>query len=198
MEIVYIVALEGELPQQTDMDIRYCGVGKVNAAHATMKAIADGAKKIVNFGTAGLVKRNKGLEGLVQVSHIVQRDMQAEPQAPRGTTPFETYATNLKLGLAPNIIEHGQIQLVIGADPVVRLGTGDSFVMDHDDWFNTASVDIVDMEAYAIAKCCALESVEFECYKWISDFADENAAETWEQNQADGAEAFLNLVKKRL
>ncbi|OUX06158.1 MAG: hypothetical protein CBE00_08425 [Planctomycetaceae bacterium TMED240] len=196
--IVYIVALEGELPQQSDMDIRYCGVGKVNAAHATMKAIADGATKIVNFGTAGLIKRNKGHEGLVQVSHIVQRDMQAEPQAPRGTTPFESYATNLKLGLAPNIIEHGQIQLIIGADPVVRLGTGDSFVMEHDDWFNKASVDIVDMEAYAIAKCCALEAVEFECYKWISDFADENAAETWEQNQADGADAFLNMVKKRL
>ena len=32
MSIVYIVALESELPKQHDMDIRYCGVGKVNAA----------------------------------------------------------------------------------------------------------------------------------------------------------------------
>ena len=31
MEIVYIVAPK-ESYQQTDMDIRYCGVGKVNAA----------------------------------------------------------------------------------------------------------------------------------------------------------------------
>ena len=69
--------------------------------------------------------------------------------------------------------------------------------MEHDEWFNKAGVDIVDMEAHAIAKCCALEGVEFECYKWILDFADENAAETWEQTKADGAEA-PDLVKKRL
>ena len=82
MEIVYIVAPEGEPPTNrhghTLLWRRQSKCGP-----ATMKAIADGAKKIVNFGTAGLVKRNKGLEGLVQVSLIVQRDMQAESSTKR-------------------------------------------------------------------------------------------------------------------
>ena len=38
---------------------------------------ADGATKIVNFGTAGLVCA-KELKGLLKVTHIKERDMQAE------------------------------------------------------------------------------------------------------------------------
>lgn len=196
-KLALIVALETELPNPPEgFTVYYCGVGKVNAAYTTMKAIAEGATKVVNFGTAGLVKHNKGLEGLVQVTDIVQRDMNAEPQAPRGSTPFETYDPIHRINNAPEINDHGPIKLVKG-DNIIRLGTGDSFVMDIDPWFNEARVDIVDMEAYAIAKVCAMEGVEFECWKWISDFADENAAETWEENQSAGANAFLDLVKKR-
>ena len=180
MSIVYIVALESELPQQHDMDIRYCGVGKVNAAHATMKAIADGATKIVNFGTAGLVCK-KDLKGLHKVTHIKERDMQAEPQAPRGVTPFEETPFAGEIELSP-LRE-------------ITLGTGDSFVQAPDQWFDEAQIDIVDMEAYGIAKICAKEQIDFECYKYITDFADEDAMKDWEQNQANGAEAFLNIVK---
>ena len=121
MSIVYIVALESELPKQHDMDIRYCGVGKVNAAHATMKAIADGATKIVNFGTAGLVCA-KELKGLHKVTHIKERDMQAEPQAPRGVTPFEETPFAGEIELSP-LRE-------------ITLGTGDSFVQAPDQWFD--------------------------------------------------------------
>jgi adenosylhomocysteine nucleosidase len=198
---VYLVALQSELPPVEGLDIRYTGVGKVNAAHATMKAIANGAKRIVNFGTAGLVKPNKKhLVGqLLKVSYIVQRDMIAEPQAPRGTTPFETFGANKGSGLSPVILDHGKIdtKLYDNDDMPVTLGTGDSFVMEPDPWFNKAEVDVVDMEAYAIAKICALEGVEFECLKWISDFADEDAAETWEQNQSDGIHAMMAYIKKK-
>jgi len=181
MSIVYIVALETELPQQHDMDIRYCGVGKVNAAYMATKAIAEGATKIVNFGTAGLVNSNKKLTGLHKVTHITERDMLAEPQAPRSVTPFE------ETPFAGEII--------LNPFREITLGTGDSFVMEPDQWFEDNEIDIVDMEAYAVAKVCAREQVDFECYKWISDFADENAMNDWQKNQADGAEAFLNIVK---
>ena len=181
MSIVYIIALESELPQQHDMDIRYCGVGKVNAAYVATKAIAEGATKIVNFGTAGLVNNNKELKGLHKVTHIQQRDMQTEPQAPRGVTPFEETPFAGEIELSP-LRE-------------ITLGTGDSFVQEPDQWFEEVHIDIVDMEAYGIAKICAKEQIDFECYKWISDFADENAMKDWQKNQADGAEAFLNIVK---
>ena len=51
------------------------------------------------------------------------------------------------------------------------------------------------MEAYGIAKICAKEQIDFECYKFITDFADEDAMKDWQLNQANGAEAFLNIVK---
>ncbi len=193
-KLALVVALETELPNPPEgIAIYYCGVGKVNAAHATMKAIREGATKIINFGTAGLVC-NKSIEGLVEVTHIVQRDMIAEPQAPRGTTPFEKEMPSNELY---PMVTDSNIILKSGSEQIIRVGTGDSFVMAPDEWFNTAMVDLVDMEAYAIAKICAMEQIEFDCIKWVSDFADEDAAVTWEQNQADGASAFLDYLKKR-
>ena len=43
-------------------------------------------------------------------------------------------------------------------------------------------VDVVDMEAYAIAKVCKLENIEFKCFKYISDNADDNANIDWNEN----------------
>ena len=69
-------------------------------------------------------------------------------------------------------------------------GTGDSFVNKKIDM----EVDVVDMEAYAIAKVCRLENIEFKCFKYISDNADENADNDWNKNLAKGASAFANLI----
>jgi adenosylhomocysteine nucleosidase len=55
-------------------------------------------------------------------------------------------------------------------------------------------VDVVDMEAYAIAKVCKLENIEFKCFKYISDNADENADNDWNKNLAKGASAFVSLI----
>ena len=55
-------------------------------------------------------------------------------------------------------------------------------------------VDIVDMEAYAIAKICKLENIEFRCFKYISDNADENANIDWNENLASGVNAFSKLI----
>ena len=55
-------------------------------------------------------------------------------------------------------------------------------------------VDVVDMEAYAIAKVCKLENIEFKCFKYISDNADENADHDWNKNLAKGASTFASLI----
>ena len=52
----------------------------------------------------------------------------------------------------------------------------------------------VDMEAYAIAKVCKLENIEFKCFKYISDNADKNADNDWGKNLAKGATAFASLI----
>ena len=53
--------------------------------------------------------------------------------------------------------------------------------------------DLVDMEAYAYAKFCKEHSIDFLCYKYISDNADENASKDWPELVGNGADAFLNM-----
>jgi adenosylhomocysteine nucleosidase len=108
--------------------------------------------------------------------------MMAEPQAPRGTVPFSDPVL-------------GDIST---ASPVmqVRCGTGDSFVMAPDPWFVTADIDCVDMEGYALAYVAQEYNIPFRSFKYISDMADENAAQEWSKNVANGAERFLELFAK--
>ena len=56
-------------------------------------------------------------------------------------------------------------------------------------------LDVVDMEAYAIAKVCKLEGIEFKCFKYISDNADENATSDWIENCKKGAKSFQIKVQ---
>lgn len=157
------------------------GVGKINATFAACVAANTGVKKIFNFGTAGVV-RDKSLIGkLVRVQHIVQRDMMAMPLSNRGVTPYETGPCAATISL-PKV------------NSGITLGTGDSFVNGPDEWFGTESVDIVDMEAYAIAKVCRRLNIEFECYKYVSDFADEEAEQDWKNNVNKGTQMFKQIL----
>ena len=157
------------------------GVGKINATFAACVAANTGVKKIFNFGTAGVV-RDKSLIGkLVRVQHIVQRDMMAMPLELRGVTPYETGPAAATISL-PKV------------NSGITLGTGDSFVNGPDEWFGTESVDIVDMEAYAIAKVCKRLNIEFECYKYVSDFADADADVDWRNNVNKGTQAFKAIL----
>ncbi len=183
--IALVIALEEETKGIEHPCIYISGVGKVNSAIATFKAIKDGATTIINYGSAGLVNKKRiGLvDNLITPNAIVQRDMSAEPLAPRGITPFEQGT------LA------GALYLNIGTD--IILGSGDSFVKDNDEWFDYAEVDIVDMEAYSIYKVCKHFDINFECYKWISDFADEDASKEWSKNVSNGNTAFNKVLSAR-
>jgi len=184
-----IVALESELDKNyffnnrpdTSWQIVYTGVGKVNAAIAACGlAKLPGTQQIINYGTAGIVSKKNLIGQLVQPDVIIQRDMIAEPQAPRGTTPFEHDDT-----AGP---------ILLNTNTNITLGTGDSFVMEHDPWFDYANVDLVDMEGYAIAKAANVLKFKFSCYKYVSDFADENAMDNWQENVNKGAEAFMEVI----
>ena len=179
-----VIALEDELPQQLPAGYQkvVTGVGKVNAAIKLSQALCKSTKPsaIINYGTAGIVSNKPLIGQLVQPDVIIQRDMMAEPQAPRGVTPFEEDATA------------GPILMFNHTN--ITLGTGDSFVMEPDPWFDYASIDLVDMEAYALAKVAQSFNIPFQCYKYVSDFADEDAAETWQENVAKGADLFQAVL----
>ena len=187
-----LVALENELPTEQfysqykgheRIQLHHTGVGLVNACNQVAKLIyTRNATSVINFGTAGLVS-NKDLAGkLVEVDVIIHRDMKTEPQAPRGVTPFED--------------DEFAGALTTGSETIITCGSGDSFVQEPDAWFEYANIDLVDMEAYAIAKLCAMNNIPFRCFKYVTDFADENAMKNWQANVADGAELFIDWINK--
>ena len=70
-------------------------------------------------------------------------------------------------------------------------GTGDSFVTQTP----KLRTDLVDMEAYAIAKICYLKDIKFRCFKYISDNANEGASDDWIENVSMGRKLFIERMR---
>ena len=70
---------------------------------------------------------------------------------------------------------------------------GDNFVTDPN---LEIPAHVVDMEAYAIGKACLNQHVDFKCFKYVSDQADEGADEDWLKNIADGEEHYINVFQQ--
>lgn len=175
-EVLLIVALKEELPRNLlpEFNIEYCGVGKINATYKALEIIIKYEPKlIINFGTAGSLRKN--LFGLHEVSHFFQRDMDATALGFKiGVTPFEERS----------VIDFGRTGL--------SCSSGDNFVSSPPE----LKTDLVDMEAYAIAKVCVLKNIQFMCFKYVSDNADESASKNWKDNASLGATAFKDMIKK--
>ena len=168
MEILYLAALKNEV--QGLKNFILTGVGKINASFVTTDMINKyKPKKIINFGTAGSTKSN--ISGLVKCSHFSQRDMDV-----RGLLDF-------KLGQTP----FDDINEIKFGDDGLICATGDSFVKSKIE----LNCDVVDMEAYAIAKICKLKNINFECYKYISDYTNDKSHQDWNQNISNGVKLFL-------
>jgi len=87
--VALAVALPQELPSAASLGVpfAYTGVGKVQAAIAVADLIhLHRPHLVLNFGSVGRVR--PGPYGLLEVARVLQRDMLAEPLAPRGSTPF--------------------------------------------------------------------------------------------------------------
>ena len=178
-QILILCALRDEYaPVETVHPVRYSGIGKVNAALATVQALHELRPQwVVNYGTAGAVA--PGLTGLHEVARTVQRDMAVEPFAPRGTVPFFD---------GPAVLESGR--------PGIVCGSGDSFVAGEDPWLRANGVEAVDMELFAIAEACRRFGVPWRSFKYITDAADGAAAGDWQTNVRNGAAAFASVLAR--
>lgn len=180
--ILIITALESELKRESlpaGIDIVYSGVGKINSALASVKAIQQfDPGQIINFGTAGKV--NVDLHGLLSIGRVIQRDMHTEPLAPRGTTPFCERPSEY--------LSHGDY----------LCGSGDSFVIAHDPWLHAQEVDVVDMELFAIAAVAHDHHIPWASYKYITDDANEHSGKDWHERVNHGQELFLQELKQLL
>ena len=189
-----VCALEVETQDQLkEYDVLYTGVGKVNATIRLMERLGgiflsrEGAllpSVVINYGTAGSRKIKK--KTLVDCTKFIQRDMDVTGLGfMRGETPFE---------------EEPPLMLDFGITPFNNIkrravcGSGDNFVEDRTQYYG----EVVDMEAYALAKVCHNYEIPFISFKYITDGADEQAHEDWEKNLVDGIEVFENKILKEL
>jgi adenosylhomocysteine nucleosidase len=177
--ILFSFALESEAADAFEgCNKLITGIGKVNAAYELSKAIQKKRPSlIVNLGSAGsnLFKKSD----IVCCTQFIQRDMDV-----RGLG-YALYETPLS-GIPP-VLEYG---LTWEGLPQGVCGTGDNFEMSH----AGSLYNVVDMEAYALAMIAMKENIPFLCLKYISDGADDKAAEDWTLQVHQAATAFGKLL----
>jgi adenosylhomocysteine nucleosidase len=167
-----------------DIPVLYCGVGKINAAAAlavelTRRHIAgEPLPLVVNLGSVG--SRSLPTGTLLECCRFFQRDMEVRALGfELGHTPYDS---------SPAILE---AEPRFARLPKGSCGTGDSFAIAAAE----LSTDVVDMEAYALAKVCRSFGAPFACAKYVTDGADHTAANDWQANVHKAAELFLELAR---
>ena len=163
-DILIVCALEVETQGQLeDWNVLYTGVGKVNATYHMTRGIIDGIthgkrpQMVINYGTAGSRKIKK--KTLVDCTRFIQRDMDVTGLGfMKGETPFENDI--------PIVIESKCDFNPIGRN--ATCGTGDNFAEDKSQYYG----EVVDMEAYSLAKICWEQKIPFVSYKYIFTVSD--------------------------
>ncbi len=182
-----VIALQqeaGDLFAAAGVPVLFCGIGKVNAAMRLTRKLAEyrhagqPMPTVINFGTVG--SQLFTTHTVVACRRFVQRDMDVSGLgfAP-GVTPFEDLPAELECG--PFFDEL----------PEAVCGSGDSF----ETTARAHACDVIDMEAYALAKVCLVEGARFACAKYVTDGADHAAAASWQDNVRHAAAAFLALYR---
>jgi adenosylhomocysteine nucleosidase len=182
-----VAALASELPMLGTEKVLFTGVGKVNAAYALTRYLAlhPEVKTVINYGTAGGAAAVKKGE-LVRCTTFVQGDMNCGELSPPGITFNDPVMLQGRIDFGDGgLVCRTQDQFITNVhslDMLEHLFTGG-------ERFN-----VVDMEAYALAKVCAQMGKDFHCYKYISDDANETADNDWETNVHRGEPLFYETL----
>ena len=172
------------LLERAGADVLYTGVGKVNAALTLARRLAEircaGAALplVVNMGTAG--SRSIAAHTLVACNRFGQRDMDVSGLGfAAGVTPFDDN---------PPVIEFLPVFTQL---PQLACSTADSFATH----LHAVSGDVVDMEAFALARVCVAEKARFACAKYVTDGADSDSAAHWRAALDNAARSFAGLYE---
>ena len=185
-DLALIMALPNEskgLFEQAGIQVHYSGIGKINAAFKAFEVIhKTGCKTLINLGSAG--SSHFDAHSLVEVVTFVQRDMDVSPLGfAVGVTPMDNEF--------PAEI-HVQPHFEYLAKGIC--GTGDSF----ETGIPKVACNLVDMEAYALAKVCQKLDVRLISVKYITDGANDTAHLDWEDNLLLGAQKLLALYQANI
>jgi adenosylhomocysteine nucleosidase len=164
----------GDRFEDVSSPVLYTGIGKVNTAYRFTKALLERRPAfVVDFGTVGSPRFP--VHTVVECTRFVQRDMDVTPLGlPHGHTPLDRVP-------GPIDVPRRFTDL-----PAAVCGSGDHFVAGHD----ARDSEVVEMEAYALAKICLFEQVPFMAVKYVTDGADNVAQHDWAANLPLAAAAF--------
>ena len=188
-DLLLVIACKEEsngLLEKLGIDIIYTGVGKINATYNLTKAIYERkaqnklSKFIINVGSCGSKKFKKGQ--LVSCNRFIQKDMDCR-------------AFGYKIGETPSDI-FGQFienENFLKDLPQATCASGDKFETEE---CKIEGVDVVEMEAYALARVCKIENINFISIKYITDGLNEEGGNDWDKNVLNCSESFYNYLEK--
>lgn len=176
MNELILFALESESPTffQKYNNVFEIGVGKVNSAINTMYLInLYKPKRIINLGTAGGITVESGI---YRINKFFQHDVNL-----------------MALGLKPG--QHfNDINSVIELEGEGKsCASGDLFVTEPNKL--RLNCDIIEMEAYSVAKAAISTNTQFEVYKYITDIADDAAPLTWQEHVSKGEQHYYSVLE---
>ena len=159
------------------------GMGKVNAAMRTMRAICEHHPDIViNFGTAGTLNHDIG--DIIICNQFIDRDLRK--------VTLDGITSEIIFGREAINRVFTEQQLQERARLIGTCNTGDSFVTQGAD----IEGDVIDMEAYAEAEVCKEMGIPFVSVKCVTDVVGQNSVEAWIDKIADacrGLTTFFSL-----
>ena len=173
---IIVMAIEDESPTlyKSYANVFVMGVGKVISAITCMQLIqSHRPRRIINIGTAGGITLQSGIH---RVNCVIQHDVNL-----------------IQLGVpAGSVLSDDHAMIALPGEGVF-CGSGDVFVTEPSKM--RLKVDLVEMEAYSVARVAAHTGIECEIWKYISDAADPDAADQWKANVSDGGDDYLTVLK---
>lgn len=165
-QVLYVMAADAEYGAQLKQRIKplMCGIGPVESAIVLTKTLEQLRATqrlpniVVSLGSAGSNLLDQ--TGIYQASHVSYRDMDASPLGfEKGATPFLALPVQVPLPLLlPNV-------------QTARLSTGANIVSGSA--YGDIDADMVDMETFALMRCCQTYNIPLLAFRGISDGKDE-------------------------
>ena len=177
MRDLILLALPEEAPNLAKKYKNVCtvGVGKVNSAiNATWLITLFKADRVINLGTAGAITVGPGIH---RINEVVQHDVNLTP-----------------LGLEPGQQLNDPLSWMHLGGEGKSCASGDLFVTEPHKL--RIACDIVEMEAYSIARAAKTAGIEVEIWKYITDNADADSSKTWQDKVAEGEQHYLQVLEQ--
>ena len=177
-----------------------CGIGKVNAAFCTAALIFRyNADSIINIGVSGGIGKRVKVLDIIIADGLCQHDFdlsafglkrgQLSEELPLFLTPSKKITDKL-LDAAKKL----------GASPVLgKIVSGDQFISDGEKtirFVQDFGADGVEMESAAVAQVCTKAGVDFAVLRTVSDRADEEAKESFEEIVEKAAAVSIQIINE--